>query len=96
MGCLGGGCIPLGPHLCNLVVLLPVGEVLCGNAADERVRGIAVREQRTDTQQHLRDSEGRAPVVLEDVQADLALAVDVAVVDASLEGHLRRFEGIFS
>ena len=37
---------------------------------------------------YLRDSEGRAPVVLEDVQADLALAVDVAVVDASLEGHL--------
>ena len=29
-----------------------------------------------------------APVVLENVQTDLALAIDVAVVDTGLEGHL--------
>ncbi len=37
---------------------------------------------------YLRNGEGRAPVILEDVKTDLSLAVDVAVVDSCLEGHL--------
>ena len=32
--------------------------------------------------------------VFEDVQADVPLEVDVAVVDAGLEGDLERFEGV--
>ena len=37
---------------------------------------------------YLRDGEGWAPVILEDVKTNLSLAVDVAVVDSGLEGHL--------
>lgn len=50
---------------------------------------VAVREQRADGQQDLGDCEGRAPLVLQDVKADLAVAVDVAVVDTSPECHLQ-------
>ena len=43
---------------------------------------------------HLGDGEGRAPLVLKDVEADAALAVDVGVVHLRLEGHLRGLEGV--
>lgn len=51
--------------------------------------GVGVCEQRADGQQHLADGERGAPLVLQDVQADAAVAVDVAVVDARLERDLR-------
>ena len=55
---------------------------------------IAVCEERADGEEDLGDGEGRAPVVLQDVQTDDALAVDVAVVDAGAERHLGRLEGV--
>jgi hypothetical protein len=39
---------------------------------------------------YLGDSQGRAPLVLEDVQADAAVRINVAVVDARREVYLRR------
>lgn len=41
-------------------------------------------------QEDLDDTERRRPLRLEDVEADEALAVDVAVVDPRLERHLQR------
>ena len=55
---------------------------------------VAIREERADGEEHLGDGQRGAPVVLEYVQADDALAVDVAVVDARAEGHLGRLEGV--
>jgi len=49
---------------------------------------IGVGEQRADGEEHLGDGQRRAPVVLEDIEADVAVAVDVAVVDASAEHYL--------
>ena len=91
-GHLGG--VSLGPELGYPVVLFPVLCVLRGDAADERVGGVAVRQEGADGQQDLGDGQGGAPVVLEDVEADHALAVDVAVVDARAEGHLGGLEGV--
>ena len=48
-----------------------------------------VGEEGADAEEDLGDGEGGAPVVLQDVQADDALGVDVAVVDTGLEGHLQ-------
>ena len=42
----------------------------------------------------LRNGEGRAPLIPQDVQADRAVAVDVWVVDAGGEVDLRRLEGV--
>jgi hypothetical protein len=47
-----------------------------------------VGEQRADRQQHLAHGQRGAPLVLQYVQADLAVAVYVAVVDACPEHHL--------
>lgn len=75
-------------------MLFPVLQVLRCYAADKGIRGIRVGQQRTDGQEYLRYGQRRTPVVLEDVQADHPLAVDVAVVDAGAEGHLRGLEGV--
>ena len=61
-----------------------------------------VREQETATTMantpshppHLGDGERRRPLVLEDVEADAAVAIDVAVVDARGEADLGRLEGV--
>merc|ERR1719188_1110307 len=86
--------VPLGPESRYPVVLLAVLCVLSGDAADERVGRVAVCEEGADGEKDLGDGERGAPVVLEDVEADDAVAVDVAVVDARAEGHLGRLEGV--
>jgi len=75
-------------------VLLSVVDILRGDAADQGVAGVAIRQQRADGEQDLGDGEGGAPLVLQDVQADHALAVHVAVVDPGPELDLRRLEGV--
>ena len=77
-------------------MLVPVGGVLLGDAAHEGVVGVTVREEGAHREEHFRDGQSRAPVVLEDVQADRALTVDVAVVDSRAEYHLgnEEMEGI--
>ena len=50
---------------------------------------VGVGEQRTDGEEDLGDGERRAPLLLENVQADLTTAVNVAVIDPRAEGHLR-------
>ena len=42
----------------------------------------------------LGNGERRAPVALEDIQADASLGVNVAVVDLGLELELGRLEGV--
>ena len=49
---------------------------------------VGVGQQRADGQQHLGHGERGRPLVFEDVEADLARRVDVAVVDARLERDL--------
>jgi len=91
-GHLGG--VALGPEAGHPIVLLVVLQVLSGDAAHQRVARIAIGEQRADGEQYFGDGESRGPVVFEDVEADHALAVDVAVVNSCAEQHLRGFEGV--
>lgn len=55
---------------------------------------IAIGEQRTDGQQHLRDGQRWRPVVLENVQTDDALTVYIAVIYPGAEGNLRIPENV--
>jgi len=80
--------VALGPLSGYPVVFDTVRDVLLRDAADQRIARIAVGQQRADRQKDLGDGQRRRPVVLEDVEADGALAVDVAVVDARPERHL--------
>jgi hypothetical protein len=50
---------------------------------------VGICEQRANGQQHFGDGERRTPLIFQDVEADLAVAVDVAVVDAGAEGDLQ-------
>lgn len=59
-----------------------------------KLTGVGVGKQRADGQQHLADRERGRPLVLQNVEADLPVAVDVAVVDARLERDLRRLERV--
>lgn len=49
---------------------------------------IRVGQQWTNGKQHLGDCQCRRPIVLEDIQANGALAIDVAVINASSECDL--------
>lgn len=50
--------------------------------------------QETAVSHTLRDGQGRAPLVPQNVQADAAVGVDVGVVDAGGEVDLRGLEGV--
>lgn len=65
-----------------------VGQILSGYASNQRVRRVAVRQKGANGEQNLGNGQSRAPVVLQDIQADDALAVDVAVIDSGAEGNL--------
>lgn len=67
---------------------------MCGNTSNQWIGWVAVCQKRTNGEQHLRDGQCRRPVVLEDVQADHALAVDIAVIYPRSECDLRGFERI--
>jgi hypothetical protein len=65
-----------------------------GNLRDERIVGIGVRQHAADAEEDLADCQGRTPLVLQNVEADTAIAVDVGVVDARREAHLGRLEWV--
>ena len=72
----------------------PVGLQKLSDIGDEGIVGIGIGEEGADAEQDLGDGEGGGPLVLEDVEADAAVGVDVAVVDAGGEVDLGGFEGV--
>ena len=62
-------------------------EELC-NVRHQWVIGVGVREQRANRQEHLGNRQCRAPLVLQNVEADAAIRVNVAVVNTSRKVHL--------
>lgn len=72
---------------------LLVRQQLLRDGADERVLRVGVGEQGANRQQDFGDGERGGPLVFQDVQADGAGRVDVAVVDARFERDLRREGG---
>lgn len=59
-----------------------------GTAGGQERTWVGIREEGADRQKDFRDGEGGAPLLLQDVKADLAVAVYVAVVDARAEHYL--------
>ena len=54
----------------------------------ERLTRIWISKERADGEKHFADCQGWAPLLFQDVQADLAIAVDVAMVDPGPECDL--------
>ena len=65
-----------------------------GDLWHQGVIGVSVTQKRADRQQHLRDGQRGGPLVLKDVEANRAVAIDVAVVNFGRKGHLGGLEGI--
>ncbi len=75
-------------------MLLLVLEVLGGDGTNEGIRRVAIGEERTYGQENFGDRQRRRPVVLQNVEANDAVGVDVAVVNAGPEGDLGRLERV--
>jgi hypothetical protein len=82
------------PFPCRTVVPHPVSFQELGNVGHKRIIWIGVREEGTNTEQHFANSEGRTPLILQNVEADSTIRVNVAVVDARSKMHLRGFEWV--
>ena len=75
-------------------MLSPVVLVEVRDLRHERIIGVGIGQERADREQHLGDGECGRPLVLEDVQANRAIAVDVSMVNFRCERNLGRLEGI--
>ena len=75
-------------------MLCPVVPVLRGDLRDQRVERVGVRQEGADGEEHLGNGEGGRPLVFQDVEADLSIAVDVHVVNFGRECDLRGLEGV--
>jgi hypothetical protein len=69
-------------------VRLLVRQQLLRDGADERVLRVGVGEQRAHREQYFGHGQRGGPLVFQNVQADGAGRVDVAVVDARFERDL--------
>ena len=54
----------------------------------EKLTRVSISQEGADGEKDLGDCQCWRPVILQDVQADLSLVVDVAVVDSSAEHNL--------
>ena len=86
--------VTLSPIASSLVVLILVALENVSDLGHEGIIGVRVGQQGADGKEHLGDGEGGRPLVLEDVQADGAIAVDVHVINFRREGDLGWLEGI--
>lgn len=68
--------------------------ILLGNVSHQRVVGVGVRQKRADGEQDFAYGQGRTPLVLENVEANGAVGIDVAMVDARAEYDLGALKGI--
>ena len=71
-----------GPFPCGGIVSDLVGFQKLRNIRHKRIIWIGVGEERTDTQKNLGNGKCRTPLVFENVQANTAVRVNVAVIDA--------------
>jgi len=86
--------ITFRPQSSYSVVFFAILSVLRCDAANQRIRWIAIGQKGTNWEENLRDRQCWTPVVFEDVQADDSLTVDVAVVDACAKCHFRWLEWV--
>ena len=88
------GGVSVDARLSACLVSPRISLVDLGNLGHQGVVGVGIGEQRADAEKNLGDGKGRAPLLLEDIEADAALAIHVGMVHLRLEVHLGRLEGI--
>ena len=84
----------LSPFTGNRLITGFVGFVDVSDLGNKRVIGVGVTQQRTNRKKELRDSQRRAPFVLQDIQTNTTVGVDVGMIDLCGKVDLGGFEGI--
>ena len=83
-------CQPKDPLQLEIVVLVGKNEgifkIIC--------TWVAIGQKGANWEENLRDRQSWTPIVFEDIQANDALTVDVAVVDAGTKCHFWRLEWV--
>lgn len=77
-----------------IIICSAVRLVELGGLWHQRVVRVRVRQERQNTQEHLRDAERGAPLTLQNIKADAARCVDIRMVDFGAEGDNGGLEGI--
>ena len=65
-----------------------------GHLGPQRIIGIGIGQQGQDGQQDLGNGQRRAPLILENVQADDATGIHIGMIDLRHKGDLRGLKGI--
>lgn len=90
--CLDG--VLAGPFPSGRLVPGPVGLVHVRNLRHKGIIGVRVCQHRTDRKQNFGNSQSRAPLISENIEANAAVAVNVGVVDSGREVDFRGLERI--
>jgi len=77
-----------------LLVLDLVGFVQVSDLRHQRIIRVRICQQRGDREQHSRNCESGTPAILQYIQADVAIRVDIRMVDFGDKLELRRLERI--
>ena len=77
-------------------VLGSVSFVKLSDFGDQRIIRIRISQQWANREENFRNCKSRAPLVLQNVQANVAIWIDVWMINATIgcEGNFRWFEGI--
>jgi hypothetical protein len=74
----------------------PVGFIKLGNVRHQRIVWVGIGQQGANGKQDLTNSQSGAPLVFQDIQADTAIGIDIAMINASGEVDLWWLERIVS
>ena len=78
----------LGPTPGGSIVLFLVRKILMGDGTDQSVIWIAIRHEGADRQQQFGNGQDGRPFVFQNIQANLTIFVNVAVINLRPESHL--------
>jgi hypothetical protein len=76
-----------GPFSGRAIVAGPVGLEQLGNVRNQGIVGIGVGEERTNREEDFGNGQRGAPLVLQNVEANAAVRINVAVINAGGEMH---------
>lgn len=78
------------PLSSGAIVPSPVGLKELSNIRNQWIVRVRIRQQGTNAKKDLANRQCRTPLVFQNIQADTAVRVDVAVIDTGSEMNFRR------
>ena len=80
--------VSLGPISGNSIVFFPFTQVLIADVRDQRAIWIAIRHQGVNRQQQFGNCQGGRPGIIQNVNPNLTVKANVAVVNLGTKSYL--------